>query len=141
MEPNEHANPVSVSENGLGRYQQTISVGQHSFVCDQPSSRGGTDAGPAPYDYLLGALGACTTMTLRMYAERKGLPLAKVSVNLKRLPKITAEGHSDIEHIERQILLDGDLSDEQRQRLLEIANKCPVYRTLCSEFRIDSTIG
>jgi putative redox protein len=135
--------PLMVSENGLGRYQQTIEVGRHTLIADEPAAAGGDDAGPSPFDFLLAALGSCTSMTLRMYAERKNLALIRVRVALTH-QKIDIEGQGGserIDRIERIITLEGDLSLEQRQRLLEIANKCPVYRTLQSEIRIDSRIA
>ncbi|WP_301102544.1 OsmC family protein [Propionivibrio sp.] len=132
--------PLIVSENALGRYQQTVSVGRHQLTADEPVAAGGDDAGLSPFDLLLAGLGACTSMTLRMYAERKGLDLTRISVALRH-EKIDVEGQGQIDHIERIITLDGALSLEQRQRLLEIANKCPVYRTLHSDIQIDSRIA
>lgn len=131
---------VVVRENGLGRYQQTVLAGQHALIADEPLAVGGDDAGPAPFDYLLAALGACTSMTLRMYAEVKKLPLSGVRVELTH-EKINIEGKGKIDRIERQITLVGDLSAEQRKRMLEIANRCPVHRALCSDIRIDSTLA
>lgn len=101
---------------------------------------GGEDAGPAPFDYLLAALGACTSMTLRMYAEIKKLPLTAISVELTH-EKIEVEGKGKIDRIERNIALTGDLTAEQRTRLLEIANKCPMHRTLRSDIQIDSALA
>ncbi len=130
---------VVVEESGDGRYRQRVSAGRHRLIADEPLAAGGDDAGPAPYDLLLAALGACTSMTLRMYAELKQLPLHHVRVTLRH-EKVhaadcaeceTREGR--IDRIERDIALEGDLTPEQRQRLLEIANKCPVHRTLHSE--------
>ena len=130
-----------VARTGEG-FRTEVAAGTHRFVADEPESIGGTDTGPTPYDLLSAALGACTSMTLRMYADRKGWPLDEASVHLKH-DKIHA---SDCEHcetesgkidrIERQIEVKGDLSEDQRQRLLEIANKCPVHRTLHSEIAV-----
>ena len=120
---------VVVAENGLGRYQQTVRAGEHLLFADEPVYMGGADAGPAPYDYLLAALGACTSMTLRMYAERKELPLRKVTVTLGH-EKVEVEGRGRIDRITRRIALDGELTAGQRERMLEIANNCPVHRTL-----------
>lgn len=122
------ADCVVVAESGKGRYQQDIVVGQHRLVADEPVSVGGDDSGPAPFDLLLSALGACTAMTLRMYAERKGLSLRQVSVTLCH-DKVDVEGVRR-DRIERRITLDGDLTPAERQRLLEIAEKCPVHRAL-----------
>lgn len=140
MTQDKHATSVSVGENGKGRYQQQVRIGRHSLLADEPVSVGGEDAGPAPYDYLLAALGACTSMTLRMYAEIKKLPLKAVNVELTH-EKIKVAGQGEVDHIERTITLDGELSAEQRLRMLEIANKCPMYRTLCAEIRIDSSLA
>ena len=136
-----HASPsaLTVSENGLGRYQQTVSAGRHTLIADEPLAADGDDAGLAPFDFLLAALGSCTSITLRMYAQRKGLALSHVSVALTH-EKIELEGQGRVDCIARIITLEGDLSLEQRERLLEIANKCPMYRTLQSEIKIDSRI-
>ncbi len=130
---------VTVKENGLGRYQQEVIAGQHHLLAGEPAELGGDDAGPAPFDYLMAGLGACTSITLRMYAERKGLPLRQVSVDLS-LHKVEVDGVA--RHcIHRQITLDGELSTEQRQRLLEIANKCPVHRALSQSFLLDCALN
>lgn len=138
MAQNDHPSAVSVGENGQGRYQQSVRIGRHSLIADEPVALGGGDAGPAPYDYLLAALGACTSITLRMYAEIKKLPLTSVKVDLRH-EKTEIDGRK-VDRIERSISLEGDLSPEQRQRMLEIANKCPMYRTLSSELLIDSKL-
>jgi len=131
-----------VAETGQGRFRQAISVGPHMLEADEPESVGGTDQAPTPYGLLTAALGACTTMTIRMYADRKQWPLDRVSVTLNHR-KIHAEDCAEcdtrtgkIDEIERNVTLEGDLSAEQRQKLLEIADKCPVHRTLHSESRI-----
>lgn len=129
---------VIVAENGQGRYQQTVEIGQHRLIADEPLSVGGNDAGPAPFDFLMAGLGACTSMTLRMYAERKGLPLTGISVALRH-SKIEVDGRSR-DQISRDITLSGDLSDEARQRLLEIANKCPLHRALTQSVMIESQL-
>ncbi len=126
---------VVVAENGKGRYQQSVTVGQHQLLADEPLSMGGDDGGPAPFDFVMAGLGACTSMTLRMYAERKGLPLRHVSVTLRH-EKIEIDGKPG-DYIQRDIVLDGELSEAQRQRLLEIANKCPVHRALSQSFVLD----
>lgn len=126
---------VIVKENGLGRYQQSVSAGQHQWLADEPVSMGGNDAGPAPFDFIMAGLGACTSMTLRMYAERKSLSLRQVEVELAHR-KIDVDGVSR-DCIERRISLHGDLSDEQRGRLMEIANKCPVHRALSQSFILE----
>src|SRR6476619_2276149 len=125
------AQVIVSSEAGL---TQEIVAGNHRLLPDEPAPIG-TDRGPGPYDLLLAALGACTSMTLRLYAERKSLPLDKATVRLSHT-RIHAADCADcetkegmIDHIERAITLDGALNDEQRARLLEIADKCPVHRT------------
>lgn len=129
---------VLVAENGLGRYQQSVTAGEHRLIADEPASMGGGDAGPAPFDFVMAGLGACTSMTLRMYAERKGLPLEKVEVALRHHKLDTETGSRDC--IERKITLTGALTVEQRQRLLEIANKCPVHRALSQSFQLDCSL-
>lgn len=138
---------VRVRETGMGRFQQEIRTGKHRLVADEPASNGGLDTGPDPYGYLLSALGACTSMTLRMYAERKKIPLARTTVDLRH-SRIHATDCADcetkeglVDHIDRVIRLEGDLTEEQRARLLEIADKCPVHRTLTSEIRIKTVLG
>lgn len=130
---------VEVHEDKLGRYSQDVQAGKHRFKADEPHSVGGDDHGPAPYELLLSALGACTTMTLRMYAERKGLDVQHLSVKLKHHKKPAAEvpeAHSPsgaVDIIEREIDIVGDLPDAVRRRMLEIADRCPVHRTLHNE--------
>ena len=134
---------VVVAETGDGRFTQRVQVGRHELRADEPESvPGGLDTGPSPYDYLLAGLGACTAMTLHLYAERKDLPLEQVTVRLRR-EKIHAKDCEDCEtkegmldQIERVVDLVGPLDAAQRQRLLEIADKCPVHRTLTSEIKI-----
>ena len=136
------AKTVLVRETGQGRFQQEITVGTHRFLADEPVEVGGLDSGAGPYDLLLAGLGACTAMTLRLYAERKALPLERVTVRLNH-SRIHAADCADCEtkegmldRIERAITLRGALDAEQRRRLLEIADKCPVHRTLTSEIDI-----
>lgn len=130
---------VVVAENGQGRYQQAVTIGQHHLIADEPVSVGGADAGPAPFDFIMAGLGACTSMTLRMYAERKGLPLTRIHVSLSH-EKVEVDGVSR-DRICRTITLDGVLTDEQRQRLLEIANKCPVHRALSLSLLLDCALA
>jgi putative redox protein len=130
---------VVVAENGKGRYQQAVTIGEHSLIADEPVSAGGADAGPDPFDFLMAGLGACTSMTLRMYAERKGLALSGVSVAMTH-EKTDVEGIPR-DRIKRTITLSGDLTPEQRQRLLEIANKCPVHRALSQPLLIASSLA
>jgi putative redox protein len=130
---------VIVTGNGRGRYQQEIVVrDRHHLIADEPVSVGGDDAGPAPYDFLMAGLGACTAMTVRIYAERKAMALRNVTVAL-RFDKVEVDG-SKVDRIDLAITLDGDLSPAERQRLLEIANKCPTHRVLEQPLRIDSRL-
>jgi uncharacterized OsmC-like protein/fermentation-respiration switch protein FrsA (DUF1100 family) len=148
QEPDEKADAseapreVVVRETRNGKFQQTVTVGPHQLLADEPLSSGGDDTGLAPYDFLLAALGACTSMTMRLYAERKALPLERTTVTLRH-SKIHAEDCAECEtkagmldQIERVITMEGALDVEQRKRLMEIADKCPVHRTLTSEVRI-----
>ncbi len=133
---------VVVVENGKGLFGQDLLNGRHRLVADEPRAVGGGDAGPNPYELLLMSLGACTSMTLRLYARRKQLPLTRVAVRLRH-SRIHAEDCADcetkagfIDRIEREIVLEGSLDEDQRKRMLEIANMCPVHRTLTSEISI-----
>jgi uncharacterized OsmC-like protein len=123
-------------------FAQDIVAGPHRMTADEPVTAGGTDTGPSPYDFLLAALGSCTSITVGMYARRKGWPLEEVTVRLRH-SKIHASDCADCEtkegmldRIERDIRFAGSLTAEQRSKLLEIANKCPVHRTLTSEIDI-----
>ena len=129
---------IIVRENGQGRYQQEVIVGEHRLLADEPVSVGGADAGPAPLEYVMAGLGACTSMTLRMYAERKSIPLIRISVNLSH-DRVKVAGILR-DRIVRMITLEGDLTVEQRLRLLEIANKCPVHKALEQPLVIESTL-
>ncbi|MEQ9073797.1 MAG: alpha/beta fold hydrolase [Sandaracinaceae bacterium] len=135
-----------VVEGGRG-LRQHIQAGPHGLAADEPRRLGGTDTGPTPYDLLLAALGACTSMTLRMYADRKSWPLKAVKVTLEhdRHHATDCEGCEDqpklVDRIRRVIEVDGELDDAQRARLLEIADKCPVHRTLHNEIRIESSLA
>jgi uncharacterized OsmC-like protein/alpha/beta superfamily hydrolase len=133
---------VTVRETRAGKFQQEIMSGPHRFLADEPVSAGGLESGPGPYDLLLASLGACTSMTLRLYADNKKLALERVTVRLTH-NKIHAEDCAEcetkegmIDRIERNISFEGKLDAETRKRLLEIADKCPVHRTLKSEIDI-----
>ena len=134
---------VFVSGSATG-FAQEILAGPHRMTADEPRSAGGTDTGPSPYDLLLAALGACTSMTVGMYARRKGWPLEEVTVSLRH-SKVHASDCANCEtkgelldRIERDIHFVGKLTPEQQTKLLEIANKCPVHRTLTSKIEIDT---
>ena len=128
-------------------FAQRIEVGAHSFTADEPASDGGTDTGPNPYDLLLAALGSCTSMTVALYARRKQWALQSVTVRLQHSKVHAADCEScetkdgRIDRIEREIELDGALEQYQRDRLLEIANMCPVHRTLTSKIDIRTRLA
>ena len=133
---------------GREKYHTDIRAGHHGLVADEPTKLGGTDHGASPYDLLLASLGACTSMTLRMYADRKDLPVESIEVRLShaKVHKVDADGAEDkkspkIDQITREIELQGDLTDAQRQRMLEIADMCPVHRTLHSDISIQSSLA
>jgi len=139
-------NQVAVRNSG-GSYLTEIQAGNHHLLADEPEADGGTDLGPAPYDYLLASLGSCTAMTLRIYADHKGWPLEEVVVHLDHEKahledsKNAEQAKSKLDFIRKTIEIKGDLNEEQRERLLEIADKCPVHRTLNSDIRINSELG
>ena len=138
---------VTVKELAPDGLAQQVLVGRHRLFADEPEGAGGSDRGPGPYDYLLAGLGACTSMTLRMYARRKGLDLTRVQVSLThdRIHARDCEACETqtgrLDRITRRIILEGELSDTERKRLLEIADKCPVHRTLRSEVEIRTLPG
>jgi uncharacterized OsmC-like protein/pimeloyl-ACP methyl ester carboxylesterase len=138
--PESESTDVLIRETGQGRYQNSVAVGRHRLIADEPVTVGGLDSGPSPYDYLSVALGACTAMTLRVYAEHRKLTLGRVSVTIRH-GKTTAAHCSDcgaaaegregkIDRFERIISVEGELDAALREKLIEIAGKCPVHRTL-----------
>jgi uncharacterized OsmC-like protein/pimeloyl-ACP methyl ester carboxylesterase len=133
---------VVVRETRNSKFQNAISIGPHRLLADEPVAAGGEDSGPNPYDFLLAALGACKSMTMRLYADRKSFPLERATVSLEH-SKIHAQDCAECEtregmldQIDVAIALEGQLDPEQRVRILEIADRCPVHRTLTSEIRI-----
>jgi uncharacterized OsmC-like protein/pimeloyl-ACP methyl ester carboxylesterase len=133
---------VVVQETREGKFRNTVAIGPHHLLADEPRAAGGDDSGPGPYDFLLTALGACKSMTMRLYADRKSFPLERATVTLNH-NKIYARDCEECEtregmldQIEVAIGLEGPLDADQRKRILEIADKCPVHRTLTSEIRI-----
>jgi putative redox protein len=140
------AGKIVVRETREGKLAQLVAAGRHVLRADEPVAAGGLDAGPTPYDLLLAALGACTSMTVRLYADLKGLPLERVSVELTH-DKIHAADCAEcetregkVDRIERVIRLEGALDDAQRAKLLEIAGKCPVHRTLHAEVTVPTRL-
>lgn len=130
---------AEVSETKEGKFQNSVRVGKHSLIADEPETVGGHDTGPSPYDYLNVALGACTSMTIRMYADFKKIPLNRVTVNVthsKNHAEDCAECNLEegttgkIDRFERVITLDGEFDSETRDKMLKIADKCPVHKTL-----------
>jgi len=143
--PLDPAESVVVTDAGTGRYTQKITAGRHLLTADEPVSVGGTDAGPTPYDLLLAALGACTSMTLRMYADRNGLPLHRTTMRLRH-DRVHAKDCAQTEQnigklsrIRREIDIEGPLNDQERQRLIETTDRCPVHHTLSSEIVFETT--
>jgi putative redox protein len=143
--PVEPSGSVVVTDARTGRYTQRITAGRHLLTADEPVSIGGADAGPNPYELLLAALGACKSMTVRMYADRKGLPLHRTTVRLRH-DRVHAKDCEECEQeagmlsrIRSEIDIEGPLDDQDRRRLLEIADRCPVHRTLNSEIVFEAT--
>ena len=140
---NDHHDGVTVTERNKV-FTQDVTAGRHRLVADEPTSVGGDDLGVTPYDLLLAALGTCTSMTLRMYAKRKGLDVDNIQVKLQhnRIHATDCESCEDqsgkVDQIRRWIRIDGDLTEAQRQRMLEIADMCPVHRTLHNQKQITS---
>jgi putative redox protein len=136
---------VLVRETHAGKFQQEILTGPHRLLADEPAKLGGLDSGPGPYDFLLAGLGACTSMTIRLYADLKKIPLENVSVRLNHEKKIHTKDCEDcenkvtkVDHIDRAITLEGPLDAAQRAKLMEIADKCPVHQTLQSKVEIST---
>jgi putative redox protein len=138
--PERETTDVLIRETGQGTFQNSIALGRHRLIADEPVAVGGLDSGPSPYDYLSIALGACTSMTLRVYAEQKKLALGRISVAIRhgKTPAqhcadcgAVAEGREGkIDRFERVVSVEGDLDTALRAKLIEIAGKCPVHRTL-----------
>lgn len=140
------AGTVRVTESGTGPYGQIVTTAHHRLTADEPEPVG-SDSGPSPYDYLLAALGACTSMTLRMYAERKNWPVGRIEVTLRH-SRIHAQDCADcetrtgqVDHLDRSIAIAGPLAAEQREALLRIADRCPVHRTLHSGVHVSTRLA
>lgn len=146
MEKNSTKKIVHIHQ-GENNFKTVMTVGRHEIIADEPENLGGGDLGPDPYDLLLMSLGSCSVITLRMYADRKKWPLEDVYIELRHIKDHAKDCEecetkdAKLDFIEKEILLKGDLSDDQVNKLLEISNKCPVHRTLLSEVNIKSTAG
>lgn len=131
---------------GSKKYKTVMTAGNHELIADEPEKAGGGDEGPDPYDYLLMALGSCTTITMKMYADHKGWPVEDIYVELKHF-KAHAEDCEDcddpkakIDKIDKELIVKGDLTQKQLDRMLEISKKCPVHKTLLNKIEIQSSI-
>ena len=127
---NPSENQVTVVESGNGPYAEFVAAGRHVMGADEPERLGGHDTGASPYEYLMAGLGACTAMTLRMYANRHNWPLETITVEVRHAKAASADGESPVDRFERLIHLKGGLTEDQKARLLAIAGKCPVSQTL-----------
>ena len=134
-----HERSVTVVESGNGPFGQFITTGHHVLGADEPASLGGKDTGPDPYELVLAGLGACTAMTIRMYAHRKQIPLTRVEVQLRHVQRASSGEIKD--RFERAITLVGNLTREQRLHLIEIAERCPVSKTLRQSSDIASLLA
>jgi putative redox protein len=117
------------------KYKTTIKAGKHTLIADEPFAVGGGELGPMPSEFLAAALGSCTNITIRMYAERKGFPLESVEISIN-IDKISADDNKFI----RKLKLNGNLTDEQRERLLQVANACPVHKILSGKIQIETSL-
>jgi putative redox protein len=125
---------AAIVRTAEGTFRQTVTIGPHTLTADEPIDKEGSDQGPEPHEFLLAGLGACTSMTLKLYADRKGWPLERCEVEVS----LTQEG--GVSRFERKITLHGALDEDQRKRLLDIANKCPVHKTLTGKIEIASSV-
>jgi putative redox protein len=148
QEDDVHTN-VRVMETGEGRFQNMVRAGRHRLFADEPEKVGGLDSGPTPYDFLSIALGGCTSMTLRLYADRRNIPLGHISVDVAH-EKVHAVDCADcaadktanarIDHFTRTIAVETEVTDELRAKIIEIANKCPVHRTLVASSVVSTSV-
>jgi putative redox protein len=133
-----------VRENGFGRFQNDVVINGHSLIADEPASFGGDDQGPSPFEFLAAGLGACTSMTLRMYAERKNLDVVRISClvsHTKRPLDPPVNGRAEVDVFTRTITIEGNFGDETQQRMLDIANRCPVHRTLTASSIVETVLA
>jgi putative redox protein len=146
MATTEQTEPAVIVHGTASGFAQEIQIGSHELYADEPTSYGGTDTGPSPYELLLAALGSCTSMTIGFYARKRRWPLEKIIVSLRhsKIHAIDCEEcetkEGKIDRIELDVQLTGSLTDEQRAKLMEIAGKCPVHQTLTSEINIKSRL-
>jgi putative redox protein len=132
---------VVVAESADKPYGQTVTIGPHTLGADEPEAVGGHDTGPSPYEYVMAGLGACTAMTLRMYADRHGWSLEKISVEVRHTIVVGSDGKTAEDRFERTIQAEGTLTGKQRAQLLEIADHCPVGRSLQRSSTIVNALG
>ncbi|MEX0778689.1 MAG: OsmC family protein [Balneolales bacterium] len=131
---------------GEQNYKTVMTIGSHEIIADEPKEMGGQDLGPDPYDMLLMSLGSCSVITMRMYADRKKWALEDVYIELRHYKSHAKDceecetSNAQLDHIEKEIIVKGDLDKDQVERLLEISKKCPVHRTLLGEINIESSM-
>jgi putative redox protein len=133
--------PVTVREDGTAAFAQTVTIGRHLLMADEPLARGGQDTGPSPYDYVMAGLGACTVITIRMYAQRHQWPLVRTTVAVWHEKISPAAGSAMRDQFRRVIHLEGELTGEQRSRLLQIAEHCPVSATLRNAAIVETALA
>ena len=132
------SNRTTTVELGESGFKSTVSVGGHEFISDEPESLGGTDLGPSPYELIASGLGACTVMTIRMYANIKKWDLKGVSVNVTHRKEDSEDGKVKVDVFNREIQFVGDFDEKQHERMLIIADKCPVHKTLSASAKIET---
>ena len=132
---------VTVAESGSGPYSQLVWAGRHVLSADEPQTRGGHDVGPSPYEFLSTGLGACTATTLRDYVRRHNWDLRRTIVEVRHEKAVAADGTSTVDQFQRMIHLDGDLTEEQRLKLLQVAEMCPVSETLRHSSIVESKLA
>ncbi len=131
---------VTVVEVSGAAYAQTVTIGRHALTADEPVARGGQDAGPSPYDLLLAGLGACTVITIRMFVQRHNWPLIRTTVDLGH-EKVPSGSGTMTDHFSRVIHFEGELTEEQRARLLQVSEHCPVSETLRHAASVDTKLA
>lgn len=133
-------NPVIVKERTGGKYTQDVNAGPHHAFADEPASFGSADLGMSPYEFVCAGLGACTSITLRMYAERKDWPVTHIGVEVRH-KRVSRGDEKPRDVFTRAITIEGDIDEAQRERMLVIANKCPVHRTLEASSEIETALA